>query len=154
MSQYINFYVRINDNFAPIGSYSRSSEIYQTAHHRVPYEHITPLRVSDFDEMIKNIEERIDTKKKDKKYYLDMITLVMNANNSIGEKMEEVDSLNCSIREIKESIEELEGAMYLFSVYSDMIEDYQYSGISYENDYSHYIYAGIEANGTLEDVIE
>lgn len=45
MSSYINFFIRSDNRFLPLGDFSRSSEIYQRLDNNVPYEKLKALIV-------------------------------------------------------------------------------------------------------------
>ena len=154
MSQYINFYLRVNDTFVPVGSYSRSLEIYQIAHNYVPYEHIVNLTEKDFNLMMEDAEARVRKNKSEMQKLKETISLIMSANSPLREKMAEADNIEEEIREIEESNSGLDFAYDIFLHFYDMINDARYGIDSLDNDYNHYIYAGIEAVGSLENVVE
>ena len=155
MSAYVNFYLRVNDNFAPIGSFSRSSVIYEMTNSDLPWEKMKPIKKSTLDDWVKDIETKSQHLAKMKKENEDKCAQIMTiANNPLEEKLDAVASIERDCDEINECIEECTCAIHTFLCFYDMIEDYQYSGDEdqFENDYNHYIYAGIEVSGKLENV--
>lgn len=155
MSSYANFYIRVNDKFAPIGTYSRSTDMYQNFYDILPYEKLvalTPLKlhdvilstrkkISSFSEMINENQELRDQ--------------FLNAKNiSFEDKRIAVEEFNAGIRELEEEIENLQNVINYVRVLLNIIDDYKYSGISFENDYEHYLYAGIEACGKMDEIID
>lgn len=153
MSSYINFYLRINDTFAPIGSYSRSSEMYQEFSNWIPYEKIRALTSNDLSEAISHFEEQArrlrDAKENDKK----RCEMIMQANNPLSEKMDAIYEIESSYDEIDESINELQFAADTLRVFWNMVDDYKYYH-KFDNDADHYIYAGVEASGDMESIEE
>ena len=157
MSSYVNFYLRINDNFAPIGDFSRNSKVYETYYGCgfSSYERILPLHEEHLRILKDYVIRKIKTEKETKERYEKRISLIMNAENTpLNEKLEEIDYIEEAIGEISQDIEEYEYARNYFDFLEDMIVNYHFSDKSFENDYFHYIYAGIEANGDLESVGE
>lgn len=156
MSSYVNFYLRMNNSFAPIGSYSRSNEIYQAIQHAVPYEKITPLTSRAFDEMIRELESKAQKMADAKKRDQERIALIMNAaNTSLDEKLSAVAEIESNFADMDEYISDVNFAADTFRVFLNIIDDVRYSDNTYmDNDCDHYIYAGIEAYGRMEDVIE
>lgn len=155
MSSYANFYLRVNDKFAPIGTYSRPTDMYQNFYDILPYEKLvvlTPLKLHDiilstrkkihsFSEMIKENQELRDQ--------------FLNAKNiSFEDKRIAVEEFNTAIHESEEEIDNLQNVINYVRVLLNIIDDYRYSGISFENDYEHYLYAGIEACGDMDEILD
>ena len=90
MSSYVNFYLRINDLFVPIGSYSRSSEMYQTMYHYCPYGKIKALTKENLYEVINDLETRAQRIKDFRAADEKRCDMIMQANNALEEKMEDV----------------------------------------------------------------
>ena len=156
MSSYVNFYLRINDNFAPIGSYSRSSSMYQAMSNVVPYEKIVALRPNQITEVIHNLEESAARMRKVKENDRAMCDKIMNtANNSIEDKLSAIAEIESNFDEMDSYIEEVNFAADTLRVFLNMIDDFRYSDeCRFDNDYFHYIYAGIESYGRMEDVAD
>ena len=155
MSQYLCVYLRMGKQFAPIGTYSRSTMMYR-AFKYFPYEHIEAVKPADLTSMLKHLREWAEDYNKDLKRTLDSIDMVINAANTpLEEKLDVIDNYRDYAEEIKGKIEEVQDAMSIISTYEDIIDAYRYSETETEkeNDYCHYLYAGIEAYGTMENVI-
>ena len=155
MSSYVNFYLRINENFAPIGSFSRNNEVYQYIYSFIPFEKIRPITRHDFSEFIKNINQDIG---KYEKYKLDNQADIQRAmsltDRPVDEIMEYVHKVEFAIQKEDKIISELKYAQDVFIVYQGMIDDARYSDLCFDNDCDHYIYAGIEACGGMENIVE
>lgn len=154
MSQYLCVYLRVGDKFAPIGTYSRSTIMYQVFNH-FPYENIRAVRPTDLTKIMSHLREIVEDYNKVLKKTLDSIDMIINAANTpLEEKLETIDHYQDYAEEIKQIIQEAQDAMGIVSTYQDMIEAYHYSEAEeqFENDYFHYLYAGIEAHGTMENV--
>ena len=154
MSQYVNFYLRVNNNFAPIGDYCRSSLIYKTFCDKLPYEKIirlTPLT-------LENLSYRLEAEQRDIVKRIQILEQeikdIWAANNSLEEKCELVAETRDLIEEMQEIIKEYDSAVSLIYTFIGMINTYRYSDVHFENDCEHYIYAGIESYGDIDSIEE
>ena len=154
MSSYVNFYLRVNDSFAPIGSWSRSSELYQAMQNRCPYEKICAFDGADLMDIVRDLEDKISRMKKVRESDEKRCQMIMQANNSIDEKMEAINEIESNFDEMDSFIEEVQFAADTLRVFYNMIDDFKFSDGKFSNDCDHYIYAGIEACGNLESVQE
>lgn len=154
MSSYVNFYLRVNDKFAPIGSWSRSSAMYRTWQGSMPYEKIRPITDEKLKYIINDFKDQISSLERHKADYEADISLIMNANNTpLEEKIDGVAAIREEISEINDEIEDFQYCISTMEVFCDMIEDYRYADDpKFDNDYNNYIYGGIEAFGRLEDI--
>ena len=156
MSSYVNFYIRINENFVPIGSYCRSSSLYRAINKMLPYEKITALTSEKIGKVIEVIKEEIeDIKKiieKNKQVHNEIIAMT---GNSVEEKLASIYSIEAENEEIEGELEDFEHSKHILQVYLDMIDEIHYSEeYVMDNDYNHYIYAGVEACGSMENILE
>lgn len=156
MSSYVNFYLRINNNFAPIGSWSRSSQLYQHIHYNIPYEKIKPLTIEELEKIIYELDK--DKQKFEKMKIEDeyRINRIMNAENTpLKDKLNAVADIESCFEDIDNTIKEYEYAIIALRIFGEMIDDFHYSSeITFDNDYNHYIYAGIEAYGRIENIVD
>ena len=159
MSSYINFFIRSDDKFLPLSDFSRSSEIYQRLNNNVPYEKLRALTYNELNNIVNDIIE--DTRKYNNRIlkYKKEIELIATFNNSAEEKLEAIDSAESTIKDIEESISELNFAQGWFDSLCRIIDSAsEYTDEDYNHliDASKYIYAGIETPlvPTLEDIKE
>ena len=154
MSSYLNFYARANNIFIPLGSYSRSSQMYQEINNSVPYEKIRAIKSQDLKDYINDLKESECRIQKMKQEDEQRIQLIMSAaNSSLQEKMEYVEEIQANFMEMDALIEEYVSAINTLQVYLDMIDQFRYSSMYFDNNYEHYIYAGVEANGDMESIV-
>ena len=155
MSAYVNFYLRVNDKLAPIGSYSRSNMVYEITSHVLTWEKLIPITRQMLDNWRDEAEDKkqhvIDAKKADEK----KCAQIMAANNSLDDKLDAVARIEEDYDEMDAFIDECSYTADFFCYLSNIIDDYQYSSdeAQFENDYNHYIYAGIEASGKIENIV-
>lgn len=161
MSQYVNFFIRIGDRFAPIFSRSRSFTLYQVTSHELPYEGIRAIKVSDIKRWKSAIDHEI---KKAEKSIIDekeRIEMVGRFNNSVQEKLDFIDDTKIFIEDAEVEIEEMKSSIAFLEILEEMLDEAD-STKYYNNDYpdrvldpDKYIYAGVECGlPGLEDVRE
>ena len=158
MSQYLNFFARIGDNFIPIGDYSRNTVFYQMFNSCIypPYEKIMPVSIQQlenirdgFEKNQRNIELQINRIEKKK-------GLIATFDNSVDDKLEAVRDCDISIGEWQENYDEVLCSIGSCNTYINMIEAIKYSDEKIEGiDFDNYIYCGIEVglNVTVEDIV-
>lgn len=159
MSQYISFYLRCEDKFLPLMSFSRSTTLYQAFNDTyVPYGHIKPVThhqlmlvaesLSNSESNMRQILVRREAEK----------ALIPSFNNSTDEKLEAIEELDESIYEIKEELSSIEAAKTTVGVFADIIDEAKYhkdeatiNGCSEEN----YLFVGVEAPTwpTIDDIV-
>lgn len=155
MSMYINFFMRRDEKFFPIGSYSRNHNIFKAFDNYAPWEKIRPLTVvalrqigNECSQMKTECEHRIEEKEKKKQ-------LVASFNNSVEEKYEVICDLDDSIDELRQERAEEEMAEYFCIFLEAMIDEIRYGESNEEIDPNAYLYVGIEiGNPTPNDIKE
>lgn len=154
MSQYINFFIRkqIKDEiaFIPIGSFSRSSHIYQ-AITNAPYEKIRPLKYQELNDIVRDL---YDTKRKYEDNIKDIehkiTSIIPSFNNSTEEKMKEICEQQSYIDDISEDIAGIQFSIGYFCALQEIVYDNSDSSPSKDE----IIYCGIEVGyPTEEDVV-
>lgn len=152
MSAYVDFFVRHGDDFIPLGDFSRNSIVYHTMKDctNVPWEKIIPLTLDNLHAAQTHIHKHrtdalgyIDTLK-------DCIEEVKSFNNSVEEKLEQIEAYRDEIAEWHQEAEEARYAENYFYFLADLIE-----AAHDDIDANKYIYAGIEiGRPTIEDIYE
>ena len=154
MSSYLNFFIRNKNSFLPIGSFCRSSEIYQLGSLlQAPYEKVKPLTRENINEVkdccnskIKEYEDLIQTIK-------EKINFLVSCNDSLENKLEYYESYLEEIQGYKEEIEDIAYAENYFDILDCILSDVEYCC---DFDCSKYIYFGIEIDYntiTKEDIM-
>jgi len=152
MSAYVDFFIRNKDEFIPIADYSRNSIIYPIMIDcaNVPWEKIIPLTLNNLQAAQTRAHkhgtdalDHIDTLK-------DRIEEVKGFNNSVEEKLEQIEVYRGEIAEWQQEAEEARYAENYFYFLADLIE-----AAHDDIDADKYIYAGIEiGRPTVEDIYE
>ena len=151
MSAYIQFFIRHDEVFMPIGIYIRNSKIYEYFDEYTPWEKIKvvtrPLLNKIRDDVNEDIlyhQKRYDRAKEMKEY-------VATMNNSMDEKMEWVENIEATLSDCCEEIKKAEYVKHYLNFLDDIVESVEYE----ENiDYKNYLYVGIEVgNPTVDDIV-
>ena len=160
MSEYMNFYIRGGDNFYPIGTYCRSSVIYEMFNSAGynDWEKIRPItekglkRVFDATKYnIENWERAIESHKK-------KIELIRTLPDySLDEKLKKIEEYQEDNEEVEETIDALETCQRFAGFIRTIIEDGE-STKYYDDidtiDPNHYVYVGIEiGNPKVGDIV-
>ena len=164
MSSYLNFYLRVNDNFIPVGSYSRSNEIYQEFRDIAPFEKIRAITEVDLDTGIFDLTNKINKSKARVESCKEDIENILRANNTMEDKIGFINDTKEMIEEYKEIIAECEHWVAILDHFKDMIDEYRYAidypyedednGVNkFTNDYNHYLYMGVEALGCIDSIV-
>lgn len=149
MSAYVDFFVRHGDDFIPLGDFGRDSIIYRTMKDcaNVPWEKIIPLTLDNL-QVAQTCAHRHNTDALDYINTLeDRIEEVKGFNNSVKEKLEQIEMYRGEIEEYRQEAEEARYAENYFYFLADLIES------AHDIDANKYIYAGIEiGQPTVEDI--
>lgn len=147
MSSYINFYLRVEDKYCPIGIYSRNCPEYRFFKDIVPFEKITPISVKKLQAVIEDIEFAINNEMKSIGRYSLNIRDIKTFNNSLSEKMELIEDYRNTINELKEDLEAKKNCLNFVNWLIEILTDIKYS--PYANKHSitqdNYLWVGIEA---------
>lgn len=154
MSQYVNFFIRteVEDEtvFIPIGSFSRSSHIYQ-AITNAPYEKIKPLKYDELNDIVRYLydsKRKYEDTIKDTEHKINSV--IPSFNNSTKEKMEEIYEQQSYIDDISEEIAGIQFSIGYFCALEEIIYDNSDSTCSRDD----IIYYGIEiGDPTKEDIV-
>nr|CAI9751457.1 hypothetical protein DGKKSRWO_DGKKSRWO_CDS_0166 [uncultured phage]CAI9752345.1 hypothetical protein CVNMHQAP_CVNMHQAP_CDS_0168 [uncultured phage] len=145
MSQYVNFFIKHNMDFIPIGCFSRSSYIYQYAD--APFEkikNITPETLSRTIGYLQDEKSKQELEIKDMKDKI--LHIIPIFNNSVEDKMEEISTIETVIKDYKECIDSINFALGYYKTLRE---------ISDSNDDKDVLYYGIEiSDPTIGDIVK
>lgn len=157
MSQYINFFIRCDDKFLPLFSFSRNSYMYSAFHARAPFEKISVISEEIINLSKEVLLDQIDTYQRKVTQYEREKTLIPSFDNAVQEKLEELRNIDDLLADIQSELDELGLALNYCAVMHDIIETAKYGekniGVSsYKED--SLLYCGIEAGTpTIHDII-
>ena len=151
MSAYIQFFIRNDETFMPIGVHCRGSHVYKYFDEYTPWEKIKvvtrPLLNKirdDVNDDILYFQKRSDRAKEMKEY-------VAGMNNSMDEKMEWVENIEATLGDCCEEIEQENYVKQFLNFLNDIIESVEYED---NIDHKNYLYVGIEVgNPTVDDIV-
>lgn len=146
MSAYKYFFIRSsNDEFIPIGEFSRNTEVYRYC--AAPFEQIKELTISTLERRIGDVQVHINSVKEGIQKDKDRKELIVRMNNPIEEKMEILHEIDCSIKENTDYIGKLTYASNYFSFLVNILDYAQACEID------RHIYVGEEIPApTLSDI--
>lgn len=159
MSQYIQFFIRCEDKFVPMCSYSRSNTIFRAFAYHAPYEKIMPitehiLRVAQ--SYLKSEEDSIEARIE---LYRDMLESIRHFDNDVDDKLEAINSVNADIGELKSDLEEITFAKTFIDILDGILVSAKYRDDGNGCPLANYtedtvLYAGIEVPEypTMDDV--
>lgn len=153
MSQYVNFFIKVRNDFIPVGSYSRNSDIYQMFRDWAPYEKITSLNQSAIESFLAENEREIIKWRNMFESNQRLEKEINSWNNSIEEKFDAIENLRETNSQIEETLEEKIRTKSFLHILSSMIEEIRWTN-SFEAEPENYIYVGIEIGyPTFEDIV-
>jgi len=146
MSCFIDFFVRKGDEFAPIGTYGRSTKVYEAFEALAPWEKIAPVTT----ERLKSALQRLGTGD----YIRNEIDKANERIDRIGKFSNSVEEKICAIHdelklidELREELLETERAIAFCNFLRDIISEAEYS---HKLDMNQYVYVGIECGSDVD----
>lgn len=149
MSAYIQFFIRHEDTFLPIGTFSRNNAIYQVFDGIAVWEKIRPVGEPILDDTEKIVKEFIGVSEKALARANEEKNMIANFNNSVEEKLQSINEYNSYIAEITDDIRGLEAAQQYLWFLRDILESIEYTDFNKKP----YLYVGIEVEGKIEELI-
>lgn len=146
MSSYINFYLKVEDKYCPLGSYSRNCSEYQFFKNFIPYEELAPLTLEKLADVKEDVEFSIGNKKKAIIRYSNDIELIKTFNNPVEDKMELIENHLSTIEEIKEDLEADVSCLAFIHFLTNILTDIGYDAYAKSHDIKadNYLWAGID----------
>lgn len=147
MSEYAHFFLRHNDEFIPLGTYSRSTFTFETVHRYAPWEKIRVITTQVLDNFIEETKDYIQECEKRRQNYEQRKQLIATFNNSIDEKMEVIHDCDESIEELTDLINEAVDTRALLWFF-------RYRMIPASDNPNNRLYVGLEiSKPTMEDIV-
>ena len=146
MSSYLSFYLRQNDTFIEIDTYSRGSAIYGATAGYAPYECIRGLSATDLVQIRENLTESQKNYKTRIAEYKAVIKEIGKWNNPIDEKMRAIYDKRSEIDELKDDIEELRASLSFINTLIDIEDNMRLNQTQEQGSEPEYVvYVGIES---------
>lgn len=149
MSAYIQFFIRHEDTFLPIGTFSRNNAIYQVFDGIAIWEKIRPIGEPILNDAEKVVKEFIGMSEKALAQANEEKNMIANFNNSVEEKLQSIEEYNSYIAEITDDIKGLEAAQQYLWFLRDILESIEYTDFNKNP----YLYVGVEVEGKVEELI-
>ena len=144
MSQYLEFYVRHNDDYLPIASYVGSSMYMEMFDDYVPsYSGLGTVTESMLGSVRADVQRKIQENKQFIKRTEKLKQDILQANNSMEEKLDYIAGEDQSIEETKDENEALNGVDHFIDFLYNILEEVEFGeheGIQKDK----YLYVGVE----------
>ena len=143
MSAYLHLFVRKNNEFVPIATYGRSTQIYKVFGPYAPWEKIAPISVQALADIGESLHEARELYASEIDKATRRIEYLATTNDSIEKAREFAQGL---IAELESEIDEIDDALHFISflsnIQSELNKMYDCTDLSYRSEDG--IYAGIE----------
>ena len=146
VSEYLNIYITTENKevFIPLGTFCRSTKIYEVMSANAPYEKIRELTIDKLNRLILEIKANLISVQKRKKNYKKALKLLGSKTVNMFPTYFEIIS---TMEYLDEEIEEYKFILNRFEIYNEILNDY--------NEVNTQIYYGIECYPpTVEDIID
>ena len=142
MSAYIQFFIRHEDTFLPIGVFNRNNAIYQVFDGIAAWEKIRPIGEPILNDAERIVKEFISVSEK-------ALARANEFKNSVEEKLQSIEEYNSYIAEITDDIKGLEAAQQYLWFLRDILESVEDTDFNKQP----YLYVGVEVEGKIEELI-
>lgn len=149
MSAYIQFFIRHEDTFLPIGVFSHNNAIYEVFDGIAIWGKIRPVGEPILRDAEKIVKEFIGVSEKALARANEEKDMIANFNNSVEEKLQSIEGYNSYIVEITDDIKGLEAAQQYLWFLRDILESIKGTEFNKQP----YLYVGIEVEGKVEELI-
>ena len=144
MSQSLEFYIRHNNDYLPIASYCGSSAYMEMFHDYVPgYSGLGVVTESILGSVRADVRQKIEEHKQFIKRTERLKQDILQANNSMEEKLEQIAGLDEYIEETEDENEALDSVDHFINFLYGILEEVEFckqKGIQKDK----YLYAGVE----------
>lgn len=122
MSEYIFFYVRAENRMMPIGSFSRSNNVFQLFRDCAPYEKIAPLDAIKLDDVYGHARGQIELAQEELAREKEVLQLIPTFSNSVEDKLEALQSQQELLVQLEDDLNEWRGAAHYVEFLRRIVE--------------------------------
>lgn len=150
MSQYIEFYVKSKSGeFLPIGTFCRSSKIYEFGNRFVPYGNADPINSDTMALIFEEVRAEIENTENYIKRLEDEKVAILNmVGGSVEAKLEAYEDRQNVIDEVKDGLREIYAAKGFYETIATIIGEADNTRYATDEarwiDPNDYVYAGVE----------
>lgn len=155
MSTYCNYFLRHNDTFLPIGDYSSCNPHCYLIKDVVPYGKMIPLTEDILSKLLDKCDLKVKENNKELEQLQEQKEYIMQANNSLNDKMHYIFDLSKQMAELDTDNDMLQYAHSFFVFLYNIIDSADvYKNEKLDVDVDNYVYAGIEVpmHPTINDI--
>lgn len=149
MSAYIQFFIRHEDTFLPIGIFNRNNAIYQVFDGIAVWEKIRPIGEPILNDAEKIVKEFIGVSEKELARANEEKNMIAGFKNSVEEKLQSIGEYILYIAKITDDIKGLEAAQQYLWFLRDILESIEYTDFNKQP----YLYVGVEVEGKIGELI-
>lgn len=160
MSTYIQFFIRCEDKFVPMCSYSRNHELFRSFYNNnIPCGKIIPITKTFLNEVRSDLADAINMYNERKLQEQHIMDFVLQFSNSVDDKLKALNDIQESIEVFDNDLKELGWCIHTVDLFKDILEsaEYHYEDCPF-TDYteSTVLYAGIEVPEfpTIDDILD
>lgn len=150
MSQYLRFFLRVDDKFVELRNFSRSSRIYGAIEEFAPYGKARPLTSRSIKMAVESLEYVRKHNCEMSEQLRAQIKSIYEFRNSAEEKLELIEGINSSLDDIDKDNQECDYEICFLELLRDIIEDQLGRGAESVVDPFEYVYAGIDCGDPPE----
>ena len=149
MSAYIQFFIRHEDTFLPIGIFNRNNAIYKVFDGIAKWEKIRPIGEPILNDAEKITKGFIREGEKALARAEEEQNLIAKFNNSVEDKLEAYRDYRNYIAEVTGDMKSFEAAQRYLWFLRDILDSIEYTDFNKQP----YLYVGIEVEGKVEELI-
>ena len=149
MSQYLNFYIKSDNKFLPLFSYSRNSAIYEYANEYAPYDDGKIITSSIINSILNDIKYEEESYTPTLERIAEKKQLICQMNNSVDDKMQAIFDCNSELNEVNEIKDGLNQARIFYEFLDDILSNIEYD--RYVTNKNEYLWFGIEWNPNYKE---
>ena len=143
MSQYLNMYFKIGDNYLSAGNFSRNSKMYELFVNFVPYENLLNITKTRINFLIDEMSQEVQSTKEEYDKNEKKKALIATFNNSVDDKISAINYIDETMSYLKEKIVEYTYITDVLIYWNNLIDEAEWNNPKIDVDTI--LWGGIEA---------
>lgn len=123
MSQYIEFYLKVEDKYINLAGFSRNSAVYQVANSVAHYETGILLDTICLNQLLNDLKDSINLSQRFISDQQQLKITIAQMNNSIEDKLDVFTQIDAAIVEAQDEIKDVEHAVGWFHALAEMADN-------------------------------
>jgi hypothetical protein len=151
---YVNFFIRVKDIFVPVGSFSRSSNIFGAISDSLPWEKVRPISGIDLHNFKQSLIHIQSEWEEELRGYEDELRFIEKSESPLSERVDMRRTISNEMDGLKEDLDWLRSDIDYFNFLDRLRDEIRYDQNFKDINLEKYIYAGIECGFPTKDDIE